>query len=150
MLKHRLLEEFQDLDLEPIEYTVSVKTSKKVGAGTNADVYITIYGQRGDTGQWDLNKDNYQDSLRMFERGNTDHFTVESVPLGDLSKVVIGHDGSGVGDGWHLNRVKITDPSTEKVYYFHCDRWLDAGEDDGLTERELEVQDEGEDSGDDD
>ncbi|XP_077987441.1 lipoxygenase homology domain-containing protein 1-like [Glandiceps talaboti] len=134
---------------EVLTYNVSVKTSKKVGSGTNANVYITVFGERGDTGVRNLDDHNYLDKLRKFERSNTDHFDVKAVSMGDLTKVIIGHDGAGSGAGWHLDRVKITDPATEKVYYFHCKKWLDEGEDDGLIERELEVDDDGE-SGDDD
>ncbi len=41
-----------------------------------------------------------------FTRGRTDIFNVEVVDaLSPLSKIDIGHDNSGAGPGWHLDRV---------------------------------------------
>ena len=34
-----------------IEYRVSVITGDKLGAGTDANVWIELYGERGDTGR---------------------------------------------------------------------------------------------------
>jgi hypothetical protein len=41
-----------------------------------------------------------------FERKNTDEFQIEAVDLGELKKIRIGHDNSGVGPGWFLEKVQ--------------------------------------------
>ena len=46
-------------------YEVSVFTGDMLGAGTDANVYINIYGENGDTGERSLKKSN---NLNKFER----------------------------------------------------------------------------------
>jgi hypothetical protein len=36
---------------------------------------------------------------------STDVFGVECPDLGNLTKIRIGHDGSGIGSGWFLDKV---------------------------------------------
>ena len=76
-----------------------------------------------------------------FERGNTDVFEIKSSDIGNLRKIRIGHDGSSLGDGWHLKEVVIDAPKLGKKWKFPCNRWLDRSEDDGRIERELEPLD---------
>jgi hypothetical protein len=51
-----------------INYPVSVHTAKKSGAGTDANVFLTIFGNQGDTGERPLmfSKTN----RNKFEKGN--------------------------------------------------------------------------------
>ncbi|NXI51263.1 LOXH1 protein, partial [Chloroceryle aenea] len=107
-------------------------------AGTEADVYISVYGERGDTGSRQLLRSQKQ---KPFLKGQTDIFAVEAVHLGQLCKIVIGHNGLGSGNGWFLDKVVIKDPVTELDYTFLCHRWLDQGQDDGSIARELTVAD---------
>ena len=100
------------------------------GAGTDAGVYITIYGEKGDSGERKL--DNSQNN---FERGKKDVFGFELVDIGKLSKVRIRHDNKGFAAGWHLAKVVIK--CNNSFNYFVCNKWLDTKEDDGLIERYL-------------
>ena len=71
-----------------------------------------------------------------------DVFFLNMTSLGELQKLVIGHDGVGHGAGWFLDKVTIREHSSEdlsKEYVFPCNRWLDDHEDDGRIERELLV-----------
>lgn len=78
------------------DYKISVETSKINGAGTDANVYVVLFGLNGDSGELHLkvsetNKD-------PFEKGRTDIFTVKDIlSLGELSKLRIWHDNRG---GW--------------------------------------------------
>ncbi|KFQ78625.1 Lipoxygenase homology domain-containing protein 1, partial [Phaethon lepturus] len=107
-------------------------------AGTEADVYISVYGERGDTGSRQLLR---SQKPKKFLKGQTDIFAVEAVHLGHLNKIVIGHSGLGSGNGWFLDKVVIKDPITDLDYTFLCHRWLDQGQDDGNIARELTVTD---------
>ncbi|NXW11338.1 LOXH1 protein, partial [Fregetta grallaria] len=107
-------------------------------AGTEADVYISVYGERGDTGSRQLLR---SQKPKKFLKGQTDTFAVEAVHLGHLYKIVIGHNGLGAGNGWFLDKVVIKDPITDLDYSFLCHRWLDQGQDDGSIARELTVTD---------
>ncbi|KAK4811323.1 hypothetical protein QYF61_024459 [Mycteria americana] len=71
-------------------YTVKVKTGDKKNVGTDANVFITLYGSKDDTGIASLKASKI--NKNKFERGKVDEFTVESVDIGDLKKIKIGHD----------------------------------------------------------
>ena len=49
---------------------------------------------------------------------------LRAVDLGDVERVVVGHDADGFGSGWHLHSVlvKDTDRAENNKFYFHCDR----------------------------
>ncbi|KAM9260875.1 oxygen-regulated protein 1 [Cariama cristata] len=119
-------------------YEVHVTTGELWNAGTEADVYISVYGERGDTGSRQLLR---SQKSKKFLKGQTDIFAVEAVHLGHLYKIVIGHNGLGSGNGWFLDKVVIKDPITDLDYNFLCHRWLDQGQDDSSIVRELTVTD---------
>ncbi|XP_021244712.1 lipoxygenase homology domain-containing protein 1 isoform X4 [Numida meleagris] len=119
-------------------YEVHVTTGELWNAGTEADVYISIYGEKGDTGSRQLLR---SQKAKKFLKGQTDIFLVEAVHLGHLYKIVIGHNGLGSGNGWYLDKVVIKDPITDLDYTFLCHRWLDHGQDDGNIARGLTVTD---------
>ncbi|NXA96195.1 LOXH1 protein, partial [Melanocharis versteri] len=114
-------------------YTVKVKTGDKKNAGTDANVFITLYGSKDDTGIVSLKASKI--NKNKFERGKVDEFTVESVDIGDLKKIKIGHDNKGNSTGWFLEWVEIDAPSLGLCLKFPCGRWLDKSEDDGAVER---------------
>lgn len=115
-----------------ITYIVAVKTGDIRGAGTDANVFVQLFGEHGDTGERKL-----ESSGNNFERGNTDNFGIEAVDLGTLTKLRVGHDGSGFGAGWFLDNITITIQNPHKEYLFNCSRWLDKHEDDGQIIRDL-------------
>ena len=57
-----------------------VVTSDEKGAGTDANVKITIYGSLGDSGKRPLQK-RWRD---LFERGQTDDFDIDCIDLGNI------------------------------------------------------------------
>ncbi|XP_019909049.2 lipoxygenase homology domain-containing protein 1 isoform X3 [Esox lucius] len=109
------------------------------GAGTDASVYINIYGEIGDSGERKLRKSN---NLNKFEKGKEDVFTVSAIDLGVLKKLRIRHDNSQLHAAWFLDRVEIIDSKDDTTYYFPCKRWLAVDEDDGQIARELVPVDE--------
>ncbi|XP_007487288.3 oxygen-regulated protein 1 [Monodelphis domestica] len=115
-------------------YEVRVTTGDWWNAGTESRVYISVYGEKGDTGSRQLFRSK---NPKKFLKGQTDIFSLEAVNLGYLYKVVIAHDGLGSGNGWFLDDIVIKDPTTDLEYAFLCHRWLDHGEDDGKIFREL-------------
>ncbi|XP_060083246.1 lipoxygenase homology domain-containing protein 1-like [Ylistrum balloti] len=127
--------------LPVIRYEVYIHTGSLWNAGTDANVYMTIYGDRGDTGVRQLFA---EAKTSVFRQGQEDRFTVEAVSLGRLKRVIIGHDGTGSGNGWFLEKVVIREPNSKATddYSFYCGKWLDEGEDDGKIVRELKVQEE--------
>jgi len=67
-------------------YHLAIKTGDETNAGTDANVWVQVYGDKGDTGHVQLKKSGMMENL--FERGQTDYFTLEA---GDVGKVTISH-----------------------------------------------------------
>ncbi|CAF0768261.1 unnamed protein product, partial [Didymodactylos carnosus] len=121
-------------DRNEVEYTVHVFTGDKTGAGTDANVFLTIYGTQDDSGERQLQRSN---NINKFEKKQEDIFSIKAVHLGELIKIIIRHDNSGAGAAWYLDKVEIDDPQDDKTYYFICNNWLDKTKGDRLISREI-------------
>lgn len=104
------------------------------GAGTDANVYITLYGTKGSSDE--LMLDN---AANNFENGAVDLFALHLDELGDLRRVRIRHDNTLPLAGWYLDRVRIRNEDTDHEWVFPCNRWLARDEDDGEIERMLDA-----------
>uniref|UniRef100_G3NTG3 Lipoxygenase homology PLAT domains 1b n=1 Tax=Gasterosteus aculeatus aculeatus TaxID=481459 RepID=G3NTG3_GASAC len=120
--KLKVTEEEVEDALETHIYSVSVRTGDMYGAGTDANVFLTIYGDLGDTGERKLAKS--EKNKNKFERGAVDTFTIEAVDLGQVFKIHIRHDNAMMGADWYLEQVEVLDQDSEEVYMFLCERWL--------------------------
>lgn len=133
-------------------YQIIVTTGNKSFAGTDANVYIQLHGRKGqETPRLPLD-----DEKNNFEKGQIDVFKIESVDVGPVSYVTIGHDDSGPGAGWYLDEVKVrryiqkneakeyVKRGRQKPLYeesvFPCKRWFSSGDDDKKTERQLKCE----------
>ncbi|KAI5280037.1 Lipoxygenase-likey Domain-Containing Protein 1 [Manis pentadactyla] len=116
-------------------FSVTVKTGDKKNAGTDANVFITLFGTKDDTGMTLLKSS--KTNSDKFERDSIEIFTVETLDLGDLWKVRIGHDNTGKAPGWFVDWVEVDAPSLGKCMTFPCGRWLAKNEDDGAIVRDL-------------
>ena len=119
------------------EYDLIITTGDVADAGTDAQVFVTIYGSRGDSGKLELDQRDDLIGRNEFERGRTDTFTVFAPNVGKITKLKIWHDSTRPFAGWYLDDIGIVDKSCWKQWEFPCYRWLDRGQDDGLTCREL-------------
>lgn len=63
-------------------YHLAIKTGDETNSGTDSNVWVQVYGNKGDTGHVQLKKSGMMENL--FERGQTDYFTLEA---GDVGKV---------------------------------------------------------------
>uniref|UniRef100_G3T1Y4 Lipoxygenase homology PLAT domains 1 n=1 Tax=Loxodonta africana TaxID=9785 RepID=G3T1Y4_LOXAF len=116
-------------------FSVTIKTGDKKNAGTDANVFITLFGTQDNTGITLLKSS--KTNSDKFERGSIEIFTVETLDLGDLWKVRIGHDNTGKAPGWFVDWVEVDAPSLGKCMTFPCGRWLAKDEDDGTIVRDL-------------
>ncbi|CAF1547842.1 unnamed protein product, partial [Adineta steineri] len=119
--------------LEMKQYTLDIYTGDKFGCGTNADVFCTIYGDKGDTGERELSRsETHRDK---FERKQMDRFKIESADLGNIYKLKIRHNNKGLSPDWLLDRAEVIDDI--RTYVFHCEQWLAKGKGDSKLERTL-------------
>ncbi|KAJ9526209.1 hypothetical protein QJQ45_009677 [Haematococcus lacustris] len=105
-----------------VDYRITVFTSDLRGAGTDANVSIELHGDNGSVGASRL-----ETQANNFERGAVDQFLVKGSDVGDVTRVVISHDNSGVGSAWHCQQVEVFNPATQRSYFFPCNAWLEAG-----------------------
>ncbi|GMH36686.1 hypothetical protein BSKO_04559 [Bryopsis sp. KO-2023] len=119
------------------DYIVEVKTSDIRNAGTDATISLAIAGSMCRTGPHELQRQ----STKNFERNQEDQFCLDLLPdVGQFSHIEIGHDGKGLGAGWHLAWVKITNTATGASATFTANRWLDKSEGDGATTQILRAE----------
>uniref|UniRef100_A0A8B9BKS5 PLAT domain-containing protein n=1 Tax=Anser brachyrhynchus TaxID=132585 RepID=A0A8B9BKS5_9AVES len=119
--------------LREVHYSVSVHTGTLPASGTDADVFITIFGEQGDSCKRRLNHSH-------FERGQVSISEMRAVDLGQLSQVLVEHNNVGYGAGWYLDRIVIHDSGkTDGQYAFLCQQWLDSGVGDAQMERMLRL-----------
>jgi len=104
-------------------YSVIIHTGDCNSAGSRANVFMTLFGEKGDTGQFKLNNSH-------LERGTVEEFEHMAVDLGKLTKVNIGHDNRGFSSDWFLDSVVIRNETTGIETTFVCQQWLatDKGE----------------------
>ncbi|XP_061672103.1 LOW QUALITY PROTEIN: lipoxygenase homology domain-containing protein 1-like [Syngnathoides biaculeatus] len=124
--------------LEIHTYQVSVRTGDMYKAGSDANVFLTIYGDLGDTGERKLSRS--ESNRNKFERGQVDKFSIEAVDLGRVFKIRIRHDNSMMGADWFLDQVEVLDVDSEEVYMFLCERWLSKKKEDKRLERTFFVK----------
>lgn len=147
-------------------WSLWIWTSDVKGAGTDAQVFLQIYGERGKSDEIKL--ENNSDS---FEQAQLDKFMVrprvapklstslidrlkdlidlhcllslyvapkiEMPDVGKLLKLRIWHEKRHPFSGWHLAKVTLLKTLTTEKYSFTCGRWLDVNEDDNEIVREL-------------
>lgn len=79
------------------DYEIVTVTGDKQNAGTDAKVYITLFGSRNkSTAKLELKNDNKD----LFEKGKTDVFKLTNINfVGPLHKIRIEHDNSGRAPG---------------------------------------------------
>ena len=115
-----------------VDYKVTVITGDRFGAGTDANVFITLFGDNGDSGAVNLDS-----SGNNFERKQTDYFGVQVPDLGNISKIRIGHDDSGLNAAWFLDKVIVENPISKKKWFFLCGKWLDKSSGDRVIQRDI-------------
>jgi hypothetical protein len=75
---------------EQVTYKVTMYTGSEKGSGTDADVTVTLCGERGDSGPHKL-----LGMGDLFERGQVDDFGIESSDVGDLKKLRVDFLAAG-------------------------------------------------------
>jgi lipoxygenase homology domain-containing protein 1 len=93
-------------------YVVSVTTGSVRGAGTDANVTLTLFGVKGDSGPLVLRDS--RSFKNKFEQGHTDIFLLEAMDIGDVKKVRLAHDNSGASSAWFVEKVAVEVPSLGK------------------------------------
>lgn len=103
-------------------------------------MHLVLLGDKGES-----RKVIFHHEKTNFDKGKTDIFNFKAKDVGELKKIRIGHDNTGLGSsmisfrfnvpGWFLNEVRIK--RGDQKWIFTCYRWFATDQDDGQIEREL-------------
>ena len=83
-----------------------------MGAGTDANVFLIMYGEKGQSGKLKLRQPT--NNKDPFEKGKKDIFKLMTSNIGDINKINISHDGSGPGAGWYVESIEVKNLSNNK------------------------------------
>jgi len=109
------------------DYKIIITTGDKLGAGTDAEVFINLIGHNGTSSYIELDA-----RPEHFERSSVDEFTIDAPYLGRLHKLLVKHTSTGLSPAWLLKSIKVEDGTD--VYNFSCNKWLEKDEgDDPIT-----------------
>lgn len=100
-----------------VEYTLTIRTSSKLGAGTDSTISVILVGTRGESGPHTLDKRFHND----FEAGAEDVYTLQSEDVGELVLLRFNNAG-GVGGDWLLDTVWVM--SGGRSWFFPFYRWV--------------------------
>ncbi|XP_052761742.1 polycystin-1-like isoform X2 [Mya arenaria] len=116
------------------KYEVTVVTGRLPGAGTSAHVGIRLHGEYGKSARQHVGK------AGAFKRNCSDTFMIAyEVNLGDLQKITIWHDNTGMSPSWYLSHVIVNDLQTDQKYYFFANQWLSLEMENGIISKEVKV-----------
>lgn len=142
---HTKFSQYQKPAGDTTSYRITVHTGDVKDAGTQSNVSVVLFGEKGKSPKLRLDKSETYNT--KFCRDQLDIFTVYNVPhLGDLRKVQVWHDRTGPKPDWFVKGFYIEDKSTRKVYFFNCSTWI--GRDNDMQDIKCEgytLPDEGED-----
>jgi hypothetical protein len=121
-----------------MQYKITVYTGDVKYAGTNAQVYINITGEKEEEmiQSGDRLLDNADDN---FQRGKVDQFVIDCRSLGELKLAHVWHSNTGKYPGWYLKKIVIEDILTGREWVFPCDAWLALARPPHETRRVLSV-----------
>jgi hypothetical protein len=110
-----------------------------LGAGTDANVFVTLFGENGDSGELELRKS--ETNSNKFERNRVDVFEFPGLlSVGEFTKLRVRHDNTGnlLGNAsWHLEYIKVDDLQSGRSFKFDCNKWLSLSKEDKQIVREL-------------
>jgi hypothetical protein len=97
-----------------------------------SELFLTMFGTKASTREF------RPASSGRVEPGRHATYRVALTDLGDIQRVRVRHDHTGVGPGCYLDRIVVRAVGTLQRWEFICQRWF-ARHDDGATERVLDA-----------
>jgi len=117
---------------ELANYRITVTTPNIRGAGTSANVFVQLFGEKLKSPQTFLDS-----GKNNFQRGASDIFGLDCNDVGELQRITVGHDNSGFGPGWFIGKVFVKNLTRDVQWRFNANRWLAKDEADGKTSLDL-------------
>jgi hypothetical protein len=96
-----------------MRYRWEIRTGDTWYAGTDANVFISLAGDKGSMKEMEIND---PDSNNDWEKGDINHGIFETADLGNLTTGTLRHDGAGASPDWTVDYVKITNDEDGRVW----------------------------------
>jgi hypothetical protein len=96
-----------------MRYRWEIRTGDTWYAGTDANVYLSLAGDKGSMKEMELND---PDTNNDWEKGDVNHGVFETADLGMLTTGTLRQDGSGTQSDWTVDYVKITNDEDGRVW----------------------------------
>lgn len=108
-----------------IDHWIYIKTGDRKGAGSDANIKIILYDDRGQKSPEIALDCQFRND---FERGQTDTFQCPTLShMGDVVQIEVWRDNAGISADWFCDVIVVNDTATERCFYFPVQRWLDQG-----------------------
>ena len=102
------------------DYQIGVKTGTAKDAGTDSNVYITLVGTQGTSGEILL--DDYRNN---FENGQLEYFDEVTGNLGKIHTIKIRTDHTEDNPDWQLAYITVAKFDTQEKWTFpHYNKWI--------------------------
>ena len=88
-----------------MKYYFEIKTGDKTFAGTDTDIFIVLYGEKGISTELKLN--DYVLTENPFERNSLEEFSVEIDDIGQIFKIDLRKDFQSLDSMWYLTSIHI-------------------------------------------
>ncbi|CAF3860635.1 unnamed protein product [Adineta steineri] len=122
-----------------IQYEINIVTGTMPQAATNCPVWLTINGTRGTI----INKylEISQNELFPFEPDNHDLFIFYDVDVGEVDKIILGHESIYAEQGWFIQSISIHVPSKQfQSDRFKINKWLNSKRIDSVPLIEIQIR----------
>src|SRR5262245_57130054 len=104
-----------------VRYTITIRTGKRLGSGTDATISVVVVGTLGETAPHKLDKWLHDD----FKDGAEDVYEFSDRDVGDPIALRFTSSTSLVGGDWLLDSVTVAAGDRRWRFPFH--RWIPAG-----------------------
>ena len=104
-------------------FKIIVKTGDLAGAGTDANVFLTLYDDQGLQSEvFKLDKFLHND----LERGTTEEYVGPKVSddFGSVSEIEVWRDDAGASALWYCLLIEVIDNKTQEEKFFPILRWI--------------------------
>ena len=96
------------LNLAVETWQVSVYTGTLTNAGSDAIVYLTIFGNKTSTVSVKTNEMKLENGFNNYKLGTVDVFQIETIKLVKPNKIIVVTDKNGANFDWYFSRVSIS------------------------------------------
>ncbi|CAF3675555.1 unnamed protein product [Rotaria socialis] len=124
---------------EIIRYEVYIVTGSMFDAATCSPVWITINGTRGSI----VNKylEIAENESFPFEPNNRDLFILYDIDIGELNKLILGHENGNAEQGWFVESIAIHIPSKQyQSEIYKINKWLNSKRIDSAPLVEIQIR----------